>query len=81
MSVSTSSPETVQVIVRADEVKQFYLENDKTYTAKISPSEPIFYHYSFPDTERSSRVYIEIDSEDDVCLIASVQDTFVIITD
>ncbi|KAK9746974.1 dsRNA-gated channel SID-1 [Popillia japonica] len=76
VSVSTSSPETVQVIVRADEVKQFYLENDKTYTAKISPSEPIFYHYSFPDTERSSRVYIEIDSEDDVCLIASVQDTF-----
>ncbi|GJQ73534.1 hypothetical protein Trydic_g2965, partial [Trypoxylus dichotomus] len=73
ISVSTSSTRPVTVTVRADEIQEFYIEDDRTYTTTISPSQPVFYYYGFPDTENFYRVFIEIDSEDDVCIIASVQ--------
>lgn len=67
----------ITVTIRADEVEDYYIHDDQTYTVTVSPSEPVFYYYNFPQDEQYSRAFIQVTSEDEVCLMVSVQDSLV----
>ncbi|XP_022917661.2 SID1 transmembrane family member 1-like [Onthophagus taurus] len=82
VSISTSSKDPIEVEIRAEEVVDYFLEKDRYYNVTVSASEPVFYFYDFPESEEHrSTVFIEMNSDDDVCLLASVQDNMCPIRD
>lgn len=74
LSVSTSSANDLDVSIVATEQTEFYVELEKNYSVTISPSQPQYVYYKFAE-EDSDTVLVEIDSEDDVCLTVSIQDS------
>lgn len=78
VSVSTFSEKPVNVIIRANEVVDYYIKNDVNYTTVVSPTEPQFFYYSFKRNKNENQtVLIEIESNDENCLMASIQKSFV----
>lgn len=76
ITLSTISPENIEVNLTATEEQDFFVKNDILYDATISPSEARYYYYSFNENS-SDTVIIEVDSEDDICLTVSVQEASV----
>lgn len=76
VAVSTSNIANIDVSVVASEQTEFYAEAEETYSITISPSQPQYVYYKFTENDTDT-VLIEIDSEDDVCLTVSVQDSSV----
>ncbi|KAJ8920109.1 hypothetical protein NQ315_011765 [Exocentrus adspersus] len=74
VALSTSSPKNTIINVAMEEEKDFYVELDRTYQISVSPSEPRYVFFKFNDAV-SDTVIIDVDSEDDICLIVSVQDS------
>lgn len=64
------------VNVLAAEENAFYVKRDDEYSVIVSPSQPRYVYYKFTESDSDS-IIIEVDSEDDVCLTVSVQDSSV----
>lgn len=54
----------------------FYSLGDER-TVQISPSEPIYYGYIFPQQTENSTVIVRVESDNDTCMTVSVQNTSV----
>uniref|UniRef100_V5G0U6 SID1 transmembrane family member 1 n=2 Tax=Anoplophora glabripennis TaxID=217634 RepID=V5G0U6_ANOGL len=74
VGLSTSSPHTVSISIEMEEEKDFYVELDKSYSVSVSPSEPRYVFYKFLE-DAPDIVIVDVDSEDDICLVVSVQDS------
>lgn len=75
VAISTMSTVTVTTNVVLNMQEDFYVESNKIYTTTISPSTPKFYYYNFPlnDSKSTSNVKLEVNSTDDICMMASIQ--------
>ncbi|KAG8224444.1 hypothetical protein J437_LFUL001397, partial [Ladona fulva] len=71
VSVSTSSPVDVFVFLTVKLIDDFYVSLSEVRNITVSPSEPRFYGFNFPND--TDRVLLTSDSEDDICTILSVQ--------
>ncbi|KAJ8935542.1 hypothetical protein NQ314_012746 [Rhamnusium bicolor] len=78
LALSTASPKPVTINIQLEEETDFYVQRDKIYSLSVSPSEPRYVFYNFQHNS-SDTVVIEVDSEDDICLTVSVQDSRVCI--
>lgn len=76
VAVSTSSPTNVSVSIILQEETDFFMTVDTTYSSMVSPSQSKFQFFKFHDNT-SDTVIIDVDSDDDVCLTISVQDSTV----
>ncbi|KAG5866897.1 hypothetical protein JTB14_037848 [Gonioctena quinquepunctata] len=74
ISLSTSSPRNIYVYLELEEEKDFYVQLNNNYSLMVSPSEPRYVFYKF-DENTADTLVIEVDSEDEICLVASVQDS------
>ncbi|KAF7272265.1 hypothetical protein GWI33_014926 [Rhynchophorus ferrugineus] len=74
LAVSTSSPTNVSVNLKLEKEKEFYVKRDVKYELTVSPSRSKYVYFKF-DNSSSDTVVIEVDSDDDVCLTVSVQDS------
>lgn len=74
VSVSSSSPVNLDVHVMAMEQKEFYIEIGRQNSVIISPSQPHYVYYKFGKND-SDTILVEIESNDDVCLTVSVQNS------
>lgn len=43
----------------------------------ISPAEPIYYNYNFNDEDKVSSVLVQVDSDSEICMTMSIQNTTV----
>ncbi|NP_001099012.1 Sid-1-related A precursor [Tribolium castaneum] len=75
IALSTSSLANVDISVMVEEERDFYLQEGRPYEVSVSPSESKYYYYKFHDKKNTSAM-IEINSDDDVCLTVSIQDSF-----
>ncbi|CAG9856719.1 unnamed protein product [Phyllotreta striolata] len=74
ISLSTSSSKSLRISVELKEEKNFFVELNKTYSLSVSPSESRYVFYKF-DSNTSDTVVVEVESDDEKCLIVSVQDS------
>ncbi len=49
------------------------LRSGVPYTVSVTPSQPVYFKYSF--TAGQSSVVVKIESEDSLCMVFSIQDT------
>ncbi|KAG7214138.1 hypothetical protein KM043_001492 [Ampulex compressa] len=73
VSISTASPTNVSFNLNVVRVEDFYLSLGESKVVEISPSKPIYYGYSFPEQRDNSSITIRIDSDNDICMTASIQ--------
>ncbi|NP_001103253.1 Sid-1-related B precursor [Tribolium castaneum] len=73
ITLSTSAPTNTKLSMIVEEERFFHLVNGKRHTIEISPSEPRYFSYDYVPQSHSSLVTIEIDSDDETCLMVSVQ--------
>ncbi|KYQ59051.1 SID1 transmembrane family member 1 [Trachymyrmex zeteki] len=74
VGISTASRENITFSVSVVEVMDFYLSSGNKVEVQISPSEPIYYGYIFSKEENSS-IIVRVESDNDVCMTVSVQNT------
>lgn len=74
VALSTSSQRTIAVDIQLEEQEEFYVKLNQKYSLSVSPSEPRYVFYKFDD-DTSDTVVIQVDSEDEICLTVSVQDS------
>ncbi|XP_066249476.1 SID1 transmembrane family member 2-like [Euwallacea similis] len=74
VAISTSSPRNVTISIVLAEEKDFFMDKDTNYTVMVSPSQSRYKFFNF-NKNVSDTVVIEVDSNDDVCLTVSVQDS------
>lgn len=55
----------------------FYASPGEERVVEISPSQPIYYGYTFPRQTESSSVIIRVNSDSDICMTVSIQNTTV----
>lgn len=48
---------------------------------KISPSEPLYYGYIFPKEMENTSVIVRVESDNDICMTVSIQNTSVSLDD
>lgn len=82
VSVSTSYNRSVNFTLLVEGREEFLIEPGRFYEVEISPTEPMFYFYNFStnfsDTERNfETVILEIESHNNVCMVASIQNASV----
>ncbi|XP_011702065.1 PREDICTED: SID1 transmembrane family member 1-like isoform X2 [Wasmannia auropunctata] len=78
VGISTASRENIFFEISVVEVTDFYLSSEKEVEVQISPSEPIYYGYIFSkqsQPEENSSVIVRVESDNDVCMTVSVQNT------
>ncbi|XP_031827510.1 SID1 transmembrane family member 1 isoform X2 [Nomia melanderi] len=75
ISLSTASYNNISFKLNVTEDFHFYLRLGENRSIAISPSEPIFFGYTFPEHAESSSVIVHVTSESDVCMTVSVQNT------
>ncbi|RZC40785.1 Sid-1-related A [Asbolus verrucosus] len=75
VALSTSSVRNVNIFVKVEEERDFYLQDGSNYSITVSPSQTRYYYYQFPNN-KSDTAIIEITSNDDVCLTVSIQDSY-----
>lgn len=72
--MSTSSTTNTEIDIELEEQTDFFVKINNNYTLLVSPSEPKYVFYEF-DENTTDTVVIQIDSEDEICLTVSVQDS------
>lgn len=72
IALSTSDPNTVDIVVELEEEEDFYVKSSQNYSLTVSPSEPNYVFYKF-NSNTSDTIFIEMFSEDEYCLTVSVQ--------
>ncbi|XP_044754541.1 SID1 transmembrane family member 1-like isoform X2 [Coccinella septempunctata] len=74
IAISSSCLETKDVLIETIEETNFFVRDKENVTLTVSPSQSryFFYRFSSHDTDTLT---IELDSNDDACLVVSVQDS------
>ncbi|XP_046145976.1 SID1 transmembrane family member 1-like isoform X1 [Osmia bicornis bicornis] len=75
VSLSTGSHENILFKLNMTKVLHFYLSPGEKRSIEISPSQPIYYGYIFPGQEESSSVVVHVESDSDICMTVSIQNT------
>ncbi|XP_076239058.1 SID1 transmembrane family member 1 [Calliopsis andreniformis] len=75
VSISTSSYKNISFGLNMTEDSHFYLSPGEKRSVEISPSEPIYYGYTFPGQTESSSVIVHVESDNDICMTVSIQNT------
>ncbi|XP_076277521.1 SID1 transmembrane family member 1 [Lasioglossum baleicum] len=75
VSLSTASHRNISFQLNVTKDLHFYLRSDETRSVTISPSGPIYYGYTFPKEIESSSVIVHVESESDICMTVSIQNT------
>ncbi|CAK9831549.1 SID1 transmembrane family member 1 [Anthophora retusa] len=74
ISLSTANHQNISFKLNMTQEPNFYLTPGEKRTAEISPSQPIYYGYTFPrDVEDS--VIVHVQSNSDICMTVSIQNT------
>uniref|UniRef100_A0A1Y1KN72 SID1 transmembrane family member 1 n=1 Tax=Photinus pyralis TaxID=7054 RepID=A0A1Y1KN72_PHOPY len=77
VSVSTASHDNISYTLQVD-LADSYIEPGVSYDTVITPSQARYYFYSFPENRTEANyetVILEIESQDDVCMMVSVQNS------
>lgn len=81
VSVATSSIDDVTVEVTVEPEDEFTIAPNQEYTVAVTPSEPKYFYYDFPDnatqTDNTQTVVLVVTSEDNVCMTVSIQNASV----
>lgn len=80
MFISTYSKNPVSVTIRVELQETFVVERNHNYSVTISPSQSSFFYYNNPNVTRYdaiTTIVIEIDSQDEICLTVSIQNSTV----
>ncbi|XP_003704971.2 SID1 transmembrane family member 1 [Megachile rotundata] len=75
VSLSTGSHQNILFKLNMTELLDFYLSPGDKRLVEISPSQPIYYGYVFPGQVESSSVIVHIESDSDICMTVSIQNT------
>ncbi|XP_076686693.1 SID1 transmembrane family member 1 [Andrena cerasifolii] len=75
VSLSTGSHVNILFKLNVTEDPRFYLSIGEKKSVKITPSEPVYYGYIFPEQIESSSVVVHVESDDDICMTVSIQNT------
>ncbi|CAI6349746.1 unnamed protein product [Macrosiphum euphorbiae] len=73
VSVSTNSPINITFILRLDVQKSFNVLLNQEVSFSLSPSEPVYYYYSFK--QNASMVLLHVISDDVMCMTLSIQNS------
>ncbi|KAK2580071.1 hypothetical protein KPH14_012354 [Odynerus spinipes] len=71
--VSTASHTNISFNLEVAEQTDFNIRLNEKRTVEISPSEPIYYSYIFPEDSESSTVVVSVESDNDICMTFSIQ--------
>ncbi|XP_069115744.1 SID1 transmembrane family member 1-like isoform X1 [Argopecten irradians] len=72
VDVSTFSQQNTTFTISADFVRDFQISTNEIRNVNVTPSEPQYFMYTFPDNVDS--VIVQAKSDSDLCMIFSVQD-------
>ncbi|KAM0733918.1 SID1 transmembrane family member 1 [Formica fusca] len=75
VGISTASPENIFFELNVVKVEDFYLSSGNKTIIEISPSEPIYYGYIFSKQADNSSVIVRVESDNDICMTVSIQNT------
>ncbi|CAF0756937.1 unnamed protein product [Adineta steineri] len=71
IEISTSNTNLIEYSIQLDNVTEYSLQVGVSHQFDVSPSMPVYYKYKFPPTVES--VFIEVESQDQLCTSVSVQ--------
>ncbi|CAF0781005.1 unnamed protein product [Adineta steineri] len=71
IEISTSNTDLIEYSIQLDNVTEYSLQVGVSHQFDVSPSMPVYYKYKFPPTVES--VFIEVESQDQLCTSVSVQ--------
>ncbi|XP_032663534.1 SID1 transmembrane family member 1-like isoform X2 [Odontomachus brunneus] len=77
VSISTASRANVFFNLSVTEIvtEDFYLSPGIEKVVEISPSEPLYYGYIFPKEMENTSVIVRVESDNDICMTVSIQNT------
>ncbi|XP_072758199.1 SID1 transmembrane family member 1 [Anoplolepis gracilipes] len=75
VGISTASHENIFFNLSVVKVDDFYLSSGNKRVVEISPSEPIYYGYIFSKQANNSSVIVRVESDNDICMTVSIQNT------
>ncbi|KAF7409688.1 hypothetical protein HZH68_004069 [Vespula germanica] len=73
VSISTASHTNIFFNLSVTEETDFNIRLNEKRSVEISPSEPIYYSYIFPEESQSSSVIVSVESDNDICMTFSIQ--------
>ncbi|KAK8737964.1 hypothetical protein OTU49_004321, partial [Cherax quadricarinatus] len=71
IDISTSSPKNLSFTVEADFVDEFLIELHSSREFEVTPSQPVFYEFKFP--EDVDMVLVKATADDDFCAMVAIQ--------
>ncbi|XP_064089921.1 uncharacterized protein LOC135203921 [Macrobrachium nipponense] len=71
IDLSTSSPKNITYSVTAEFEDNFHIELHNLQTFEITPSQPVFYEFVFPDDVEM--VLVKANAQDDFCAMVAIQ--------
>ncbi|XP_060828615.1 SID1 transmembrane family member 1-like [Bombus pascuorum] len=75
VSLSTANYQNISFKLNMTKQYDFYISPGEERIVEISPSQPIYYGYTFPRQAESSSVVIRVNSDSDICMTVSIQNT------
>lgn len=75
ISLSTSSLRKLNITLQVQEVFDYYIKDYMGYSTTISPSMPSFYFYNYEEKQNINSVFVRLESNYDVCVTVSVQNS------
>ncbi|KAF7404761.1 hypothetical protein HZH66_003667 [Vespula vulgaris] len=63
----------IKILFLVTEETDFNIRLNEKRSVEISPSEPIYYSYIFPEESQSSSVIVSVESDNDICMTFSIQ--------
>ncbi|XP_033222891.1 SID1 transmembrane family member 2-like [Belonocnema kinseyi] len=74
VSLSTASSINISFRLIALPLNNFYVRSgEERNNIVISPTEPVYYSYSFDDDTKNKSVIVHLESESEICMILSIQ--------
>ncbi|XP_011155014.1 SID1 transmembrane family member 1 isoform X2 [Harpegnathos saltator] len=75
VSISTASQTNIFFNLNVTEITDFYLSSGIEKVVEISPSEPVYYGYIFPENTEITSVIVRVESDNHICMTVSIQNT------
>ncbi|XP_017888453.1 SID1 transmembrane family member 1-like [Ceratina calcarata] len=75
VTLSTVSHKNIFFKLNMTQEYHFYLSTEQPRTVEISPSQPIYYGYKFPEQTGNPSVIVHVTSDSDTCMTVSIQNT------
>ncbi|XP_017792434.1 PREDICTED: SID1 transmembrane family member 1-like [Habropoda laboriosa] len=74
VSLSTANHRNISFKLNMTKETHFYLSSGEKRSVEVSPSQPIYYGYTFSEEVENS-VIVHIESDSDICMTVSIQNT------